>query len=68
VPTVKAYAGPLPPGVRGIDFNTAIDPHPNGSPFEARWYLGLTAGVEERSNSSGEQLASIAAVVRNRQP
>lgn len=64
VPTVQAYSGTLPVDQGGIDFDTAIDPQPTGSPFEARWYLGRTPGVQERMDTAGEQFASIAAVVR----
>jgi hypothetical protein len=42
-------------------------PHPMGSPFEARWYLKLTPGVELRQKG-GEDYACIKAVVDNRQP
>jgi hypothetical protein len=67
VPTVQAYAGALPSAERGIEFTTAILPHPMGSPFEARWYLGHTPGVQLRQNG-GEDFASITATVDNRQP
>ncbi len=66
VPTVQAYPGPIEPGKLGVDFDTTVDPKPNGSPFEARWYLGETPGVEERWKGD-EQFASIAAKVRNHQ-
>src|SRR5882724_6647570 len=61
VPTVQAYPGKLH-NCRGIDFTTLIDPHPNGSPFEVRWYLTATPGVEYRCKD-GEDFACIKAVV-----
>lgn len=66
-PTVQAYAGPIVAPQRGVEFVTEIPPHDNGSPFEARWYLGVTPGVQER-NSGGEQFACIVADVVNYQP
>jgi hypothetical protein len=65
-PTVQAYAGPIPAVSRGIEFETEIEPHPNGSPFEARWYLGLTAGVQSRNN--GQFACVVALRVDNHQP
>ena len=65
-PTVQAYAGLLG-NQRGIEFSTEIAPHPNGSPFEVRWYLHHTVGVQRRCKS-GEEFACITAVVKNLQP
>ena len=65
-PTVQAYAGVLP-NCRGIEFTTPIAPHPNGSPFELRWYLTKTPGVLRRCEG-GETFACIPAVVKNMQP
>jgi hypothetical protein len=65
-PAVQAYAGKLN-NRRGIDFTTLIDPHPDGSPFEVRWYLTITPGVEYRCKD-GEDFACIKAVVTNMQP
>lgn len=65
VPTVQAYAGPLPGPRRGIEFTTDIVPL--ASPFEAWWYLGITPGVQKR-RESGEDYACITARVDNRQP
>lgn len=67
VPTVQAYAGKLHKDDRGIEFTTPIAPHPNGSPFEARWYLNITAGVVLRQQG-GTDYACITATVDNRQP
>ena len=64
-PTVQAYAGKLR-SRRGVDFTTLIDPHKDGSPFEARWYLTRTRGVDHR-RKDGEDFACIAAVVTNLQ-
>ena len=65
-PTVQAYAGPLV-NLRGIEFTTDTELHPNGSPFEARWYLHRTPGVQLRCHE-GEDFACILAVVKNCQP
>ena len=66
-PTVQAYAGSLGRNQRGIEFTTGTMPHPNGSPFEARWYLTLTPGVQLR-RQNGEDFACILANVNNMQP
>ena len=63
-PKVKAYPRRLG-GERGIEFTTDIIP--DGSPFEAHWCLGKTAGVLERSKD-GEAYACIPAQVTNMQP
>jgi hypothetical protein len=65
-PTVQAYIGPLK-NRRGIEFTTNTEPHPNYSPFEARWYLNLTEGVLLRLKD-GEEFACILADVKNLQP
>jgi len=64
-PTVQAYIGALK-NQRGIEFNTEIAPHPNASPFEARWYLIRTPGVLPRQKD-GEDFACILATVKNMQ-
>jgi hypothetical protein len=66
-PTVQAYAGRLMADRRGIEFTTEIAPHPTGSPFEARWYLTRTPGVQLRQKE-GQDYACIIAVVDNHQP
>ena len=72
-PTVKAYAGTLKidpmtlQKERGIEFTTETAPHPDGSPFEARWYLNHTPGVLRRYQD-GEEFACIVATVKNFQP
>lgn len=65
-PAVQAYAGKLR-NCRGIHFTTLIDPHPDGSPFEVRWYLTATPEVEHRCKD-GEDFACIKAIVTNMQP
>lgn len=67
VPTVQAYPGLLP-ACRGVEFTTDIAIHPGSCPIEARWYLGLTPGVEERYDAAGESYACISADVVNKQP
>ena len=64
-PTVQAYAGSIVG--RGIEFTTDIVPRVGSSPFEARWYLGLTLGVELRTKG-GVEYACILANVANYQP
>ena len=71
-PSVKAYAGTLRNRDRGINFTTDTSPAPNGvldrnSPFDVRWYLGETPGVEQRQKN-GEDYACILAEVENCQP
>jgi hypothetical protein len=66
-PTVQAYAGQRPNDRRGVEFDTAIEPHPTGSPFQAYWSLGRTNAVQERIDQQGEQFACITADVRNHQ-
>jgi hypothetical protein len=36
-PTVKAYAGPLPDGKRGIEFMTDVLPDLGSAPFRPEW-------------------------------
>lgn len=62
--SVKAYVGTLKG--RGIQFTTDIAPHPNQSPFEARWYYPLTPGVTKRTKN-GQDYACITAAVTNHQ-
>jgi hypothetical protein len=64
-PTVQAYPWKLN-GRRGIEFTTQIQPHSMSAPHEARWYLGLTPGVERRQKN-GIDYACIKAVVENHQ-
>lgn len=67
-PTVQAYPLEIPQGRRGIEFQTNILPDSMGSPFEARWYLDLTPGVESRIDAAGIEHACVTAVVANHQP
>lgn len=65
-PTVQAYIGPL--GTRrGIEFTTDTNPHPGGTPLEARWFLTQTPGVLARTKL-GKDYACILADVINKQP
>lgn len=43
-PSVKAYRGALPAGVRGIEFMTPVAPHPNPHPTLVQW-RDTTPGV-----------------------
>ena len=68
-PSVKAYAGLLVNNDRGINFTTDTDPAHNGvldrnSPYDLRWYLGVTPGVEKREKD-GDEFACILADIRN---
>ena len=66
-PTVQAYAGHISIARRGVQFDTHIEPHPTGSPLQAHWYLGKTAGVLERTEGH-DTFAAIPAAVTNLQP
>ena len=45
VPKVKAYVGPLPVGVRGVEFSTDVEPDPSLPPALAFW-SGPRDGVD----------------------
>ena len=49
IPSVKAYRGALPKGVRGVQFNTDVRPHPNPHPTLVQW-LETTSGVQALGN------------------
>lgn len=66
-PCVRAYAHPLAAGVRGIDFMTPTEPHPNSNPFDVLWYYPETPGVMLRVRS-GIDYACIQATITNKQP
>ena len=66
-PTVQAYRGKLASGKRGVEFTTNIPPHPFQSPYEARWYLTQTPGVQKRE-CNNKVYAAISADVVNLQP
>lgn len=67
-PCVRAYANPLGPGQRGIDFTTTTAPHfPRSTPIEVRWYYPDTPGVMHRTKA-GVDYAAIDADVTNKQP
>lgn len=44
IPKVKAYVGPLPDGVSGIEFTTDVPPDPGCPPGKAVW-SGPRSGV-----------------------
>lgn len=67
-PTVQAYPGELTVGRRGIEFSTDIASERGSCPIEARWYLDITPGVEERFDEKGNRYACISAEVINLQP
>jgi hypothetical protein len=48
-PSVDAYVGRLPNGVRGIEFDTEIEPDAGLPPGRARW-TGPRTGVEIRGD------------------
>lgn len=64
--TVQAYAGQLPQR-DGIEFSTDVMPHPNGTPFEVRWYLTKTPGVQSRV-AEGVEYACISADIHHCRP
>lgn len=37
IPSVDAYVGPLPDGIRGIEFTTDVPPDRDTPPWAARW-------------------------------
>ena len=37
IPAVQAYTAPLPHGMRGIEFTTAVSPDPGSPPGQAYW-------------------------------
>jgi hypothetical protein len=60
LPCVKAYRNSLPAGQRGVEFDTPVVPERgSGTPIEARWYLNITAGVEQRTDQAGTVCAAI---------
>jgi hypothetical protein len=56
IPAVQAYAGPLPPGLEGIEFYTIARPS-NNHPSNVVWYLGDQGVWEVRL--SGDTFAMI---------
>lgn len=62
----RAYKGPLPEGVAGIEFTSPVPPEPTGHPFEARWYLS-TPGVQMRYIDGTEYAVVPIRVTRNTQ-
>jgi len=63
IPKAKAFRGPLPAGVRGIEFTTDVAPDQNCPPGIAYW-SGPRAGVIV----DGERAKIAIAVLRNTQP
>jgi hypothetical protein len=59
LPCVKAYRSSLPSGQRGVEFDTPVSPRGFGTPLEARWYLGFTNGVLQRTDAAGTVYAAI---------
>lgn len=61
-PSVKAWRGPLPPGVRGVEFMTVVAPHHNPHPTLVQWrektpgvfpkpdgFVGISARITENT-------------------
>jgi hypothetical protein len=65
-PCVKAYAGPLPAAVRGIEFTTTTRPEPDQGPLHVNWYHPDTPKVTLK-HKGGEDFACIDANVTNKQ-
>ncbi len=51
-PAVKAWVGPLPVGIAGVEFCTRVSPEPNQAPWLATWYQG-SPGVFPVPNRPG---------------
>src|SRR5947209_8881259 len=66
-PCVKAYAGALATGRRGIEFTTSVRPEPDQGPLHVNWYHPNTPGVVLK-HKDGEEFACIDANVTNKQP
>lgn len=57
-PTVQAFRGPLPPGCRGVEFETTIPPTKiNPLSGEVRWRKGGAGVISKQSD--GEEFAVI---------
>ena len=67
IPKVKAYAGPLPEGVRGIEFTTDAIPDNGCAPGRPTW-SGPRGGVRIHVDGRGKEFAEIDVVItRNTQ-
>lgn len=67
IPTVQAYAGPLPPGRRGIEFTTDVPPDRYSIPGRPDW-SGPRPGVRVEVEEDGREMAKICVVIiRNAQ-
>jgi len=66
-PSVKAYPGLLP-NIRGVEFTTAIEPHPNSAPHEAKWYWQWTPGVTLRQKNGKDYACIPVTSFKNCQP
>jgi RHS repeat-associated protein/uncharacterized repeat protein (TIGR01451 family) len=60
-PTARAYRGPLPPGKRGLEFETDVDPDPGGNPKEGEMvtWRGNRPGVTLETDPAGTDWAKI---------
>lgn len=63
-PQVQAFRGPLPPGHRGMEFETPVAPDPGGHPWEVRWSGG---GRRDDVRTEGEFAVIPCRVTRNMQ-
>ena len=46
-PSVDGYAGPLPPGIRGTEYETSILPDPGTQPRLVRWTAANSGVIVE---------------------
>ena len=58
-PQPQAYAGPLPDGKRGIEFETTHKPTPGQKPTSIQNFRGADSGVEEFTNAKGREMGKI---------
>jgi len=66
MPAAKAYLGPLPAGVVGIEFTTSVAPESNGHPFAAMWYE-RTPGTAVRDVDGVDYVGIPIVITRNTQ-
>lgn len=62
LPKVKAHAGPLPPGKRGIEFTTDLPPDDGGAPGRPEW-SGVRPGIMIERDDAGRAVAKLKVVV-----
>lgn len=66
-PTVQAYKRYLPKDERGIEFDSHVEPNPDGHPHRASW-SGERPGILKRKDEKGEYVAIEVIAFKNLQP